>query len=95
MEKTKTVVKTVKQYNKYPISPEEMAVLQEIAEKYRKVKNYVYSRYGSSKYISELSPDYRLSRKMNESDIRQQIGIPSKYFEKAKFDALRHSTWHI
>lgn len=88
MEKTKTVVKTVKQYNKYPIPSEEMAVLQEIAEKYRKVKNYVYSRYGSSKYISELSPGYRLSREMNESDIRQQIGIPSKYFEKAKFDAF-------
>jgi len=88
MEKTKTVVKTAKQYNKYPISSEDMAVLQEIAEKYRKVKNYVYSRYGSSKYISELSPGYRLSKEMNDSDIRQQIGIPSKYFEKAKFDAL-------
>ena len=47
--------KTVRQYNKAPISKEDMEKLLEIAEDYRTVKNYVYTRYGGIKSLAKLA----------------------------------------
>ena len=47
MEKSsETVCKIVCQYSRGCISAEDMEKLREIAEDYRKVKNYVYDRLG-------------------------------------------------
>ena len=88
MEKTKTVVKTVKQYNKYPIPPEDMDRLMEIAQKYGIVRNYVYKRYGGINSIDKITPGYTIGKEMNNSGFRQQIGIPVIYYERAIYDAL-------
>lgn len=83
-----TIVKTVKQYNKYPISDDDMDKLREIAEKYNVVRNYVYKRYGGVGSISKITPGYAVGREMNNSGFRQQINIPSVYYERAVYDAL-------
>ena len=45
-----TICKTVRQHSRGKVPPEDMEKLQEIAEAYRKVKNYVYQRYGGIKF---------------------------------------------
>ena len=50
------IVKTIHQYNKGPVSEENMRKLLDIGEDYREVKNYVYRRYGG---IASLSKIYR------------------------------------
>ena len=52
------VCKTVRQYNKEPVSREDMEKLKEIADDCRKVKNYVYDRFGGISSISKLYPGY-------------------------------------
>ena len=49
-----TICKTVHQYNKPRISPEDMAKLGEIAEDCRKVKDHVYRHYGGIKGLGKL-----------------------------------------
>ena len=53
-----TVCKTVHQYNKTRIAKEDMSKLQEIAEDYRRVKNYVYRHYGSIGGLGKIYPGY-------------------------------------
>lgn len=92
-----TIVKTVKQYNKYPISDDDMDKLREIAEKYSIVRSYVYKRYGGVGSISKITPGYTVGKEMNNSGFRQQVGIPSVYYECAIYDALKdiRSQWSI
>ncbi len=85
---SKTICKTVHQYNKKPISKEDMEKLQEIAGDYRKVKNYVYSRYGGIGSLLKLYPGYTIQNEMTESGLRLELGLPSVYFYLAVFDAL-------
>ena len=40
------ICKTIHQYNKGPVSGDDMKKLLEVAEDYRQVKNYVYGRFG-------------------------------------------------
>ena len=85
---SRTICKTVHQYNKNPVSKEDMEKLQEIAEDYRKVKNYVYSRYGGIGSLLKLYPGYTVQNEMTESELRSELGMPSVYFYLAVFDAL-------
>lgn len=85
---SRTICKTVHQYNKNPVSKEDMEKLQEIAEDYRKVKNYVYARYGGIGSLSKLYPGYTIQNEMTKSGLRSQLGMPSVYFYLAVFDAL-------
>lgn len=80
--------KTVHQYNKEPVSHEDMAKLQEIAVDYCKVKNYVYGRYGGIRSLSKLYPGYTVQNEMTDSGLRTELGMPSVYFYRAVFDAL-------
>ncbi|WP_288175370.1 hypothetical protein [Sporofaciens musculi] len=50
------ICKTVHQYNKNPVSEGDMQKLLNIAEDYRKVKNYVYSRYGGIGSLAKIYP---------------------------------------
>lgn len=83
-----TVCKTIHQYNKEPISMEDMKKLKEIAEDYRRVKNYVYTRYGGIGSLQKLYPGYTVQNEMTESGLRAELQLPSVYFYRAVFDAL-------
>lgn len=80
--------KTVRQYSKGVIPERDMEKLREIAEDYRKVKNYVYSRYGSIGSLSKLYPGYTVQNEMTASGLRSDLEMPSVYFYLAVFDAL-------
>lgn len=80
--------KTVRQYSKGAVSREDMGKLLEIAEDYRKVKNYVYNRYGGIGSLSKLYPGYTVQNEMTACGLRSQLGLPSVYFYLAVFDAL-------
>lgn len=82
------ICKTVRQYSKGTISQEDMGKLQEIAEDYCKVKNYVYARYGGIASLPKLYPGYTIQNEMTKSGLRISMGIPSVYFYLAIFDAL-------
>lgn len=83
-----TACRTLHQYNKEPIPDEDMKKLLEIAEDYRRVKNYVYARYGGIGSLSKLYPGYTVQNEMTASGFRTELGMPSVYFYRAVFDAL-------
>lgn len=83
-----TVLKTVRQYSKSPVSDSDMRKLLDIAADYRTVKNYVYQRYGSISSLPKLYPGYTVQNEMTASGLRTELGIPSVYFYLAVFDAL-------
>ncbi len=82
------ICKTIHQYNQYPVSDADMQKLQEIAEDCRRVRNYVYARYGGIGSLSKLYPGYTVQNEMTESGLRARLGLPSVYFYLAIFDAL-------
>lgn len=65
-----------------------MQKLLEIAEDYRKVKNYVYARFGGISSLSKIYPGYTVQNEMTASGFRETLGMPSVYFYLAIFDAL-------
>lgn len=83
-----TICKTVCQYSKNPVSAEDMKKLQEIAEDYRRVKNYVYERYGGKGGLPKIYPGYTVQNEMTGSGLRTELAMPSVYFYLAVFDAL-------
>lgn len=54
----KKLCKTVCQHNREPVSADDMKKLQEVAEDYRTVKNYIYQRYGGIGSLSKIYPGY-------------------------------------
>ncbi len=65
-----------------------MQKLLEIAGDYRKVKNYVYARFGGIASLSKIYPGYTVQNEMTDSGFRETLGMPSVYFYLAIFDAL-------
>ena len=84
-----TICKIVRQYNSAPVSREDMEKLQEIAEDFASVKNYVFQRYGGIKSLSKIYPGYTVQNEMTRSGLRETLNMPSVYFYLAIFDALR------
>ncbi len=82
------ICKTVHQYNKAPVSDEDMQKLLDIAEDYRKVKNYVYVRFGGIGSLSKIYPGYTVQNEMTASGYRETLGLPAVYYYLAVFDAL-------
>lgn len=83
-----TACRIIRQYNREPLPNEDMKKLQEIAEDYCRVKNYVYARYGGIGSLSKLYPGYTVQNEMTESGLRAELAMPSVYFYRAVFDAL-------
>ncbi len=83
-----TICKTVHQYNKVPVSEENMQKLLVIAEDYAKVKEYVYQRYGGIRGLSKLYPGYTVQNEMIKTGLREKMELPFVYFNMAVFDAL-------
>lgn len=84
-----TVCKVIRQYNKSPVSPEDMQKLLEVARDYAAVKNYVHQRYGGVRSLSKIYPGYTVQNEMTRSGLRESLGMPSVYFYLAIFDALK------
>ncbi len=84
-----TVCKIIRQYNSAPIPAEDMQKLQEIAEDYASVKNYVYQRYGGIRSLHKIYPGYTVQNEMTQSGLREKLDMPSVYFYLAVFDALK------
>lgn len=82
------IYKTVRQYNKEPIPAEDMQKLLDIAKDYKKVKNYVYERFGGIGSLYKLYPGYTVQNEMTKAGLREELGMPSVYFYLAVFDAL-------
>lgn len=82
------ICKTVHQHNKEPVSDEDMQRLLDIAEDYRKVKNYVYVRFGGIGSLLKLYPGYTVQNEMTASGYREKLGMPAVYYYLAVFDAL-------
>lgn len=82
------ICKTVHQYNQDPVPEEVMRKLLEIAEDYREVKNYVYTRYGGIASLTKIYPGYTVQNEMTAVGLREKLGLPSVYFYLAVFDAL-------
>ncbi|HBI62775.1 MAG TPA: hypothetical protein DDY31_16475 [Lachnospiraceae bacterium] len=82
------ICKTVCQHNELPVPAEDMKKLLEIAEDYRTVKNYVYSRYGGKGGLAKIYPGYTVQNEMTKSGLRSELAMPSVYFYLAIFDAL-------
>ncbi len=82
------ICKTVHQYSKDLISGEDMQKLLDIAQDYRKVKNYVYVRFGGIGNLSKIYPGYTVQNEMTGSGYREKLGMPAVYFYLAVFDAL-------
>lgn len=85
---TDRVCKTIHQHNKELVSESDMHKLLEIAEDYRKVKNYVYARFGGIASLPKIYPGYTVQNEMTDSGFREQLKMPSVYFYLAIFDAL-------
>ena len=60
----KTLCKIVRQYNKVPVSKEDMQKLLEIAQDYASVKNHVHQRYGGVNSLPKLYPGYTIQNEM-------------------------------
>ena len=82
------ICKTVHQYNKTPVSDGDMQKLLDIAEDFKKVKNYVYGRFGGIGSLSKIYPGYTVQNEMTASGYRETLGMPAVYFYLAVFDAL-------
>ncbi len=82
------VFKTVHQYNKEPVPKADMEKLEDIAQDYCKVKNYVYQHYSGIGSLSKIYPGYTVQNEMTESGLRARLGLPSVFFYCALFDAL-------
>ena len=67
-----------------------MQQLLEIAEDYKKVKNYVYGRYGGIGSLFKIYPGYTVQNEMTKSGLRAELDMPSVYFYLAMFDAGRY-----
>lgn len=83
-----TVCKTLRQYSSGAIPEADRKKLEEIAEDYCRVKNYVYQRYGGVGSLPILYPGYTVQNQMTGSGLRERLGLPSVYFYCAVFDAL-------
>lgn len=82
------ICKTIHQYNRGAVPGADMEKLQEIAQDYKSVKNYVYTRYGGIGSLCKIYPGYTVQNEMTKSGLRDRMGMPSVYFYLAVFDAL-------
>lgn len=82
-----TVTKTIVQYS-VPLPESTIAFLKGIAEDYGKVKNYVYQRYSGIKSVNKLTPVYTVLNEMRSCGLRNQLELPSVYYEMAVADAV-------
>jgi IS605 OrfB family transposase len=82
-----TIIKTVKQYS-YQLDDNTLNELKFIANQYKNVKNYVYSRYSGINSISLLGKDRKIRDEWTKSKFYEQWKLPARYWKLALFEAM-------
>ncbi|MBY6838858.1 RNA-guided endonuclease TnpB family protein [Clostridium botulinum] len=82
-----TIVKTVKQYS-YELNAEALEELKFIANQYKNVKNYVYSRYSGINSIPLLSKERQIRNEWTKSKFYEQWKLPARYWKLALTEAM-------
>ena len=94
MGKEKTITKTLWQHTE-TLPEETMEFLNGIAADYAKVKACTYERYSGIKSLGKLSSIYDIMTEMRHCGLREQLGLPSVYYELAVRDGISDikGTW--
>ena len=82
-----TIIKTVKQYS-YELDEEMLKELLFIANQYKNVKNYVYSRYSGINSILLLSKDRKIRDEWIKTKLYEQWKLPARYWKLALSEAF-------
>ncbi len=82
-----TIIKTIWQYSE-SLPEETMEFLRGIASDYCRVKNSIYKRYSGIGSVNKLTPVYTVLNEMRYSGLREQLNLPSVYYELAIADAV-------
>lgn len=94
MEKEKIITKTVWQHTE-SLPKETMEFLKGIARDYAKVKTSVYERYSGIGSLGKLASIYDIMTEMRHCGLREQLELPSVYYELAVRDGVSDikGTW--
>ena len=89
-----TVIKTVKQHS-YELNNETLEELQFIADQYKNVKNYVYSRYSGINSIPLLGKHRQIRNEWVKTNFAKQWKLPARYWKLALSEAMSNikSQW--
>lgn len=87
MQKENRMTKITWQYTQ-PLSEETMDFLRGIAGDYAKVKLGVYERYSGIASLGRLASLYDIMTQMRHCGLREQLDLPSVYYELAVRDAV-------
>lgn len=87
MQKENRMTKIAWQYTE-ALPQETMEFLKEIAGDYAKVKHSVYERYSGIAGLGQLASVYEIMTSMRHCGLREQLGLPSVYYELAVRDAV-------
>lgn len=87
MQKENRMTKIAWQYTE-TLPQETMDFLRGIAEDYAKVKHSVYERYSGIASLGLLASIYDIMTQMRHCGLREQLGLPSVYYELAVRDAV-------
>ncbi|MGB5823892.1 MAG: RNA-guided endonuclease TnpB family protein [Proteocatella sp.] len=89
-----TVIKTVKQYS-CELDVDTLKELEFIANQYKNVRNYVYSRYSGINSISLLSKERKIRDEWTKNKFYEQWKLPARYWKLALSDAFGNikSNW--
>ena len=89
-----TVIKTVKQYSR-ELDEDTLRELQFIANQYKSVKNYVYSRYSGINSITLLRKEREIRDEWIRIKFYEQWKLPARYWKLALSDAFGNirSNW--
>ena len=94
MGKEKAITKTLWQHTE-TLPEETMEFLNGIAADYAKVKACTYERYSGIGSLGKLSSIYDIMTEMRHCGLREQLGLPSVYYELAVRDGISDikGTW--
>ncbi|MGO5094186.1 hypothetical protein, partial [Clostridium sp. LCP25S3_F10] len=77
-----TIIKNVKQYS-YKLDTEMLTEFKFIANQYKNVKNYVYSRYSGINSIPLLNKERQIRNEWVKSEFAKQWKLPARYWKLA------------
>ena len=89
-----TIIKTVKQYS-YELDDDILQELKFIANQYKNVKNYVYSRYSGINSIPLLKKHREIRNEWTKNKFYGQWKLPARYWKLALTEAISNikSEW--
>ena len=82
-----TIIKIVKQYS-YELDSNTLSELKYIGNKYRNVKNYVYSRYSGINSIMLIDRPRDIRDNWTKTKFYQEWKLPARYWKLALSEAL-------